>query len=251
VNECFWYLGQIAFQQDDYLQAIRYFERVSSGGWLVPAQLGITQAYLGLGDTDSALRVQREFAAKYPKQAFETLQPQAEILLSMNQVDEALATIAVALEYRPWDPELWLYRGGIYETAGDYAEAIKAFRRAVELAPDSATALNALGYTLTIATRDYAEAYDYVSLAIALEPDNAAIMDSMGWVLYKQGERAEARVWLERAYERLEDPELAAHLGEVLWVDGEEDAAMEVWSKALQEFPDSQVLMQTIDRLTE
>jgi tetratricopeptide (TPR) repeat protein len=250
VNECFWYLGQIAFQQGEYLQAIRYFERVSSGGWLVPAKLGITQAYLGLGDADSALRVQRDFAANYPKQAFETLQPQAEILLSMNQVDEALATMAVALEYRPWDPELWLYRGGIYENTGDYAEAIKAFRRAVELAPESATALNALGYTLTIATRDYAEAYDYVSRAIALEPDNAAIMDSMGWVLYKQGERDEALAWLEKAYGLLSDPELAAHLGEVLWVDGDEEGAMEIWSAALQEFPDSRALMQTIDRFT-
>lgn len=251
VNECFWYLGQISFQQANYLQAIRYFERVSSGAWLVPARLGITQAYLGLGDADSALRVQREFAANYPKRAFETLQPQAEILLSMNKEDEALETISVALEYKPWDPELWLYRGGIYENIGDYPEAIKAFRRAVELAPDSATALNALGYTLTVATRDYEEAYKYVSRAIALEPENPAIMDSMGWVLYKQGERAEARGWLERAYGLLVDPELAAHLGEIMWVDGDQDEAMEVWSAALQEFPDNRVLIETIDRLTQ
>ena len=82
VNECFWYLGQIAAQSGDRLQAIRYFGRVTSGAWLVAARLGMSQAYVELGDPDTALQVQRDFAHRYPKQMFATLQPQAPSFLS-------------------------------------------------------------------------------------------------------------------------------------------------------------------------
>jgi tetratricopeptide (TPR) repeat protein len=246
VNECFWYLGQIALQQGDYLQGIRYFGRVNSGGWLVPARLSTSQAYLGLGDPDMALQTLRDFAAAYPKKAFDTLRPQAEILLGIGRSEEALATITVALEYKPWNVGLWMFLGGLHEQLGQPEQAIEAFRKAVELAPDNATALNALGYTLTIATRKYSDAYNLISRALELEPENPAIMDSMGWVLFKQGKLNESRVWLERAYELFPDPEVAAHLGELLWAESDQDAATLVWMKALQDYPDNRVLNETI-----
>ncbi|TDJ42567.1 MAG: tetratricopeptide repeat protein [Gammaproteobacteria bacterium] len=246
VNECFWYLGQIALQQGDYLQSTRYFRRVSSGVWLVPARLSTSQAYLGLGNPDMALQTLRDFAAAYPKKAFDTLRPQAEILLGIGRSEEALAIITVGLEYKPWNVGLWMFLGGLHEQLGQSEQAIEAFRKAVELAPDNATALNALGYTLTIATRKYSDAYKLISRALELEPENPAIMDSMGWVLFKQGKRNESRVWLERAYELFPDPEVAAHLGELLWAEGDQDAAALVWMKALQDDPDNRVLNETI-----
>jgi tetratricopeptide (TPR) repeat protein len=246
VNECFWYLGQIALQQGDYLQGIRYFGRVNSGAWLVPARLSTSQAYLGLGDPDTALQTLRDFAAAYPKKAFDTLRPQAEILLGIGRGDEALAMITAALEYKPWNVGLWMFLGGLHEELGQSEQAIEAFRQAVELAPENATALNALGYTLTIATRKYSEAYKFISHAMELEPENPAIMDSMGWVLFKQGKYDESRVWLERAYELFPDPEVAAHLGELFWAEGDQDAAALVWMKALQDDPDNRVLNATI-----
>jgi Flp pilus assembly protein TadD len=248
VNECFWYLGQIAQQQGDQLQAIRYFGRVSSGPWLVSARLSISQAYMVLGDPDTALQVQRDFANRYPKQRFATLQPQAEILASTGRADEALEMIALALEYKPWDADLWMFYGGLYEQAGDYEKAIKAFRKAVDFAPQNATALNALGYTLTIVNNHYDGAFNYVSQALQLEPDNPAIMDSMGWVLFKQGKADEARPWLERAYQLLPDPEIAAHLGELLWQEGDQDGATDIWMGGLQNDPDNRVLNETIQR---
>jgi tetratricopeptide (TPR) repeat protein len=248
VNECFWYMGQIALRQGDYLQAIRYFGRVRSGPWLVAARLSTSQAYLGLGDPDSALAVQRDFAAAYPKRAFDTLLPQAEILAGIGRTDEALETINVALEYKPWNADLWMLRGGLYEQSGNLEQAVKAFSKAVDLAPDSANALNALGYTLTISTRKYADAYSLISQAMELEPENPAIMDSMGWVLFKRGELEEARVWLEQAYELFPDPEVAAHLGEVYWEEGDHDAATQLWMDALQGSPDNRILNETINR---
>ena len=248
VNECFWYMGQIALRQGDYLQAIRYFGRVNSGPWVVAARLSTSQAYLGLGDADSALQTLRDFAAAYPKRAFATLQPRAEILAGVGRREEALETINAALEYKPWNAELWMFRGGLYEQSGQFEQAIQDFRKAVELAPDSATALNALGYTLTIATRKYNDAYALISSAMELEPENPAIMDSMGWVLFKQGKRDESRVWLERAYDLYPDAELAAHLGELAWSDGDQDAAKTIWMYAMEENPDNRVLKETINR---
>ncbi|MDP7094393.1 MAG: tetratricopeptide repeat protein, partial [Gammaproteobacteria bacterium] len=113
---------------------------------------------------------------------------------------------------------------------------------------ENPTVLNALGYTLTTSTRRYEEAHGYISLALQKEPDNPAIMDSMGWVLFKQGKLEDAREWLERAYDLFPDPEVAAHLGELHWEQGDEDAAINIWTDALQTSPDSIVLNDTIGR---
>ncbi|MDP7041031.1 MAG: tetratricopeptide repeat protein, partial [Gammaproteobacteria bacterium] len=248
VNECFWYLGQIAFNSGNYLQAIRYFDRVSTGEWLIPARLASSQAYVVLGDPDTALQVQREFAASYPKRAFDTFSAQAEILANMGQTNEALAILGKAIEYKPWNENLWMFRGGILEESGNLAQSLEAFRRAYALAPENATVLNALGYTLTTSTRRYDEAHGYISQALKKEPDNPAIMDSMGWVLFKQGKLEDAKKWLEQAYALLPDPEVAAHLGELNWTQGDEDAAITIWTEALQISPDSSVLNDTISR---
>jgi len=248
VDECFWYLGQIALQANDFPQAIRYFERITSESWLLRAQQGISQAYLALGEPESALQTQQDFAAAYPKRAFDTLSMQADLLIQMGRRDEALQIIETSLEYKPWNATLWLYRGAVYEEAGQFDQAIKAFSKAVEFSPDNATALNALGYTLTIATRRYKDAEDYISRALEFEPDNPAIMDSMGWVLFKQNQLAESRVWLERALALLPDPEVAAHLGEVLWQQGDKDAAIKIWTTSLQSNPDDVYLNATIKR---
>lgn len=248
VEECFWYLGQLALQANDFPQAIRYFERISSESWLLRAQQGISQAYLGLGKPELAIQTLQTFAAANPKRTFDTLPMQADLLMAMGRRDEALQIIETSLEYKPWDTQLWLYRGAVHEEAGQYDQAIKAFAKAVEFGPDNATALNALGYTLTIATRRYEEAEGYISRALEFEPDNPAIMDSMGWVLFKQNELAESRVWLERALALLPDAEVAAHLGEVLWKQGDKDAAIKVWTTAQQANPDDPQLNATIKR---
>jgi tetratricopeptide (TPR) repeat protein len=251
VSESFWHLGQVAYEQEKYLQAIRYFQRVGEGPWQVPAVHATSRSYLALGDGNTALAVQREFVSEHPKGTVPELLTRAEILAGMGRFNEALETTDVALEFNPWDEELWLYRGGLFEKIGQLDDSVESFRRAEELAPDSALVLNALGYTLTIASDDYDEAYEYITRALELQPENPAIMDSMGWVLYRQGDQAAARGWLEQAYALLPDPEVAAHLGEVMWVQGERDAATELWADALRNYPESSVLNETTSRFLQ
>ena len=248
INESFYYLGRIAFERQRYMQSARLHARIVSGRFLVPAQLSITQAYALLGDPETGLSHLQQFAELYPKHAFEIMPAEARLLISMNRPTEALEVYDRALLYKPDTESLLLARGSLFESNGDLDDAIDDFRRAVEIAPDSALALNALGYTLANRTKRYREAYRYTKRALELDPDNAAIIDSMGWVQYRRGRLPDALKYLERAYELMPDPEISAHLGEVLWANGDLEAARQIWGQALQEHPDSPVLNETVLR---
>lgn len=110
-------------------------------------------------------------------------------------------------------------------------------------------ALNALGYTLADRTDRYDEAYGYIKQALEISPNDFYVLDSMGWVLYRQGRLDEAIEFLNKALAARNDPEIAAHLGEVLWVKGDKKAAQEVWDTALKLTPDDDKLRRVINRL--
>ena len=116
--------------------------------------------------------------------------------------------------------------------------------------PDHAEALNALGFTLADRTDRYDEALVLLERALELKPDDYYIIDSMGWVLYRVGRLEEAIQYLRRAFSISEDPEVAAHLGEVLWVMGRKEAAREIWDTALQTTPDDEMLLEVIKRFS-
>jgi tetratricopeptide (TPR) repeat protein len=129
-------------------------------------------------------------------------------------------------------------------------EVVEAdLRRLLELDPDHADALNALGYSLADMTDRYAEALELIQRALAIKPDEGAILDSMGWVQYRLGNLGLALDYLRQAGAKLpEDPEVAAHLGEVLWALGQRDEARQVWEKAQAKAPDHPYLLRVISR---
>jgi tetratricopeptide (TPR) repeat protein len=122
-------------------------------------------------------------------------------------------------------------------------------REMLRLQPDSALALNALGYSLTNLTDRHQEALALISRALELQPDDPAILDSMGWVHFRLGENATALGYLRDAYSRFPDHEVAAHLGEVLWVSGQQDEARAIWQKGLEARPDSRIIDEVMRRL--
>ena len=135
------------------------------------------------------------------------------------------------------------------EERGDLAGMESDLRGIIAIEPDNATALNALGYTLANRTARFEEAYALISKALALEPGEPAILDSMGWVLYRMNRNEEALRYLTRAYAEFPDPEVAAHLGEVLWITGDTDNALLVWQGGLMKDPSNAVLVETLERL--
>jgi Flp pilus assembly protein TadD len=115
--------------------------------------------------------------------------------------------------------------------------------------PENAAALNALGYTLADQTERYEEAEALSRQAYILQPNEASIIDSMGWVAYKQGRYGEAEEFLRRAWTLDRNPEIAAHLGEVLWMSGRKEDAVKAWREAQEIDARNPVLMETLERL--
>ncbi|MGH8508744.1 MAG: tetratricopeptide repeat protein, partial [Gammaproteobacteria bacterium] len=117
--------------------------------------------------------------------------------------------------------------------------------------PNNARALNALGYSLADRTTRYQEAYALIKRALELTPNDFFVLDSMGWVLYRLGRLDESEAYLRRALQIRNDPEVAAHLGEVLWVQGDRAEARRVWDSALRVTPGDPNLLKVMRRLKQ
>ncbi|HIE55973.1 MAG TPA: tetratricopeptide repeat protein, partial [Chromatiaceae bacterium] len=173
---------------------------------------------------------------------------EAQIYKELGKPEQALRLYGDAIIANPKNPDL-LYAGGLLAAdMGDIEQAEKDFKAVLKLSPDDADALNALGYTLADQTDRLEEAFGYIQRAYEQMPDSAAILDSMGWLLYRMGKLKEALGYLEKAAAKLQDGEIAAHLGEVLWMLGRKEQAREVWEKAREHAPDNPKLKQTIQR---
>ncbi len=174
---------------------------------------------------------------------------EAELLTRKKRKAEALAVYSRGLEQLPDDGRLLYSRAMLAIDLGDLPAAERDLRRMIELDPQSADALNALGYTLADRTDRLDEAAALVARALEIKPDEPAIIDSYGWVQYRRGNLAEARTHLEKAYAAHPDGEIAAHLGEVLWASGDREAARRIWAEALVREPGHAVLAETKKRL--
>lgn len=141
-------------------------------------------------------------------------------------------------------------RGLLYSnTLQQNAKAIADFRRFVSLNPGHANGMNALGYTLLSgSSAEIEEGFKWIQEAHRLEPDSPQILDSLGWAYFKKGDPAAALPHLQAAYDKEADPEVAAHLGAVLWALGRQDEARRIWEEARRKDPVHKILNQTISQ---
>ncbi len=178
----------------------------------------------------------------------ETTLVEAQILTEAGQTDEAFDLLEKALRQFPGDTRL-LYTRALLAARLDRLQLAEDDLRAVlALEPGNAAALNALGYTLADRTDRLREAEALIRQAFELEPEDPAIIDSMGWVAYRMGRLEEAERFLRQAMLRDRNAEIAAHLGEVLYVQGREAEARQVWNEGLRMDPDDPVLVDTLER---
>jgi tetratricopeptide (TPR) repeat protein len=243
------YLGEIAEETRRYDEAITRYREVTEGerAWL--AKLRIAAIMGKQGRLESARQFLGALEPDGRDQEIQLKQAEAQLLQDARDYQGAYAVLSEALADEPDSADLLYDVAMVAEKLDRLDEAESRLKRVIELKPDNAQALNALGYTLVDRTQRAAEGLKFIEKAHALAPSDPFILDSMGWAHFRLGNLSESEKFLRRALAERPDPEIAAHLGEVLWAKGERDRAQEVWQSQLKETPDNPVLLNTVRRL--
>lgn len=249
--DALYYLGRIADRNEDDEEAIHYYSQVTRGSNAVMSQRRAAGIMAQMGNEEQALEHLARFAEINPNFAVDMLQAKAQLLASLERYPEALEHYDKVVAYRPDSEGAHLGKAELLLRMDRLDDAIALYRQSVKRWPESAMSLNALGYTLADRTDQYEEAAKLIHKALKLDPDSAAIIDSWGWVLYRQGQSEEALVHLERAYELFKDPEVAAHIVEVLWALDRQDEARSTLADAELMFPESDFLKDVRERLRD
>ncbi|MGE5093959.1 MAG: tetratricopeptide repeat protein [Betaproteobacteria bacterium] len=240
-------MGQASEGLKRYDEAIGWYQKVDSGDW-VRAQLKIAT----LISRQQGLAAGREYLQKIePKNAedrIQVIQVEAQLLRDAKAWKETYDLLTKAVSDYPDSFEL-LYDHAMAAERVEKLDVLESdLRKVIKMKPDYAHAYNALGYTLAEKTGRLAEARDLIEKAYKLAPDDPFIQDSLGWVHYRMGEVGVALKHLQQAYSARPDPEIAAHLGEVLWKSGQRDEAQKIWRAALTENPNHETLLTVMQK---
>ncbi|MDH5435762.1 MAG: tetratricopeptide repeat protein [Gammaproteobacteria bacterium] len=245
----YFYLGQIAEHQQEPDTAITYYARITEEQ---PnhfnALIRISYLMIEKEGLDNALNYLRAIKTKQPKNQARLYIVEGEMLSNVERYEEAMTLFNSAITTMPDNNDLLYARAMLAEKMNKLDLLEKDLRNILARDAENSQALNALGYTLADRTTRYQEALNYVKRALELEPTSYYILDSMGWIYYRMGNYEEAVKYLRRAMSMHWDTEIAAHLGEVLWVKGDQAGAREVWDSALKKVPGDKLLLEVIKR---
>ena len=242
-------LGQVAEFLKRPQDALQWYRSVPGGDQRWQARLRIANVEHTLGHRDVAFAALRSLQAE--ADADDDARRDAYLLeadLRHEDKDDAgeFGAYARGLAAFADDDALLYARALAWERRDDIPRAEADFRKILVAQPDNVATLNALGYTLADRTGRYAEALELIDRARVAEPDNPAIIDSYGWVLYRLGRVRDALPQLRRAYLLQKDPEIAAHLGEVLWVSGDKAEARRYFDEARKLDPENRALQRAL-----
>lgn len=246
LNTACYYLGQIAQHEKDLNQALSWYRQVKGDSNYLSAQAQIAFILRDQRQFDKAIRHLRNVPTNNTEDALSLIQLEAELLKEQKRYQQAMEAYNRALKLNSNSVDLLYMRALLAEEMGLIEQAEQDLRVLLEKEPKNANVLNALGYSLADNTVRYEEAYELIQNALDLSPGKYYILDSMGWVLYKMGNYTQAIAYLRKAQAKQADPEIAAHLGEVLWVSGDRRAATEVWEQALKDFPEDEKLREVV-----
>lgn len=245
------YLGHIAEERKLWDDAVQWYGQIASGEHYLLARMRQAQVYGRAGKLDEGRRALRETTATSPQERSQLIMAEAQLLRDANRHDDALSVLGTALADRPDDPDLLYEHALTAEKLGQFDLMERQLRRLMELKPDHAHAFNALGYSLAERNIRLDEAARLIDAALELSPEDAFILDSKGWLLYRRHDPAGALDLLKKAFQIRPDPEIAAHLGEVLWTLGRREEATRTWQEAAKTHPDNEALSSTIKKFKQ
>lgn len=244
-------LAQIAEERKDTQGALRWLEQVDSDSpqAYMTALIKRAQLIAKSGDLTAARKLLREHPVEGESERVQMITAEAQLLHSAKQSAEAMNVMESGLKRFPSNTDLMYEYAMLAEKMNKVDVMETALRKIIKLAPNNQHAYNALGYSLADRNIRLQEAFDLISKAMALAPEDPFIMDSLGWVQFRLGRFKEAEALLRRAYAIRPDPEIAAHLGEVLWVKGQKEDAKSLWREANSKDPKNDTLKSTLARL--
>ncbi len=249
-NQAAFFQAQAAEALGKTDEAISYYGSVDSGAYALDAAIRRAEMLASEGHLDQARQELDDLRHDGDRAAMEqSWLTESQLLRGSGELSEARSLLGDALEQFPQSVALLYSRALMAAEQSDVHSTEVDLRIVLELEPDNAAALNALGYTLADQTERFDEARRLIESAYALQPDQASIIDSMGWIAFRQGRLQESARYLHRAWRLDNNPEIAAHLGEVLWVTGDQEAAMEAWRAGAEVDAANSVLQATLDRL--
>lgn len=176
--------------------------------------------------------------------ALSKLPGKREALIGLNNI---IAKLSAAGSVEPL-AEALAQRSIIYEQFGKREKMIADLETALKLTPDNAQIMNNLGYSLLSDSERLDEGFALLQTAYQINPDDTAVNDSIGWAYYLKGDAESALPYLRYSFENDPEPEVAAHLGEVLWALGERDRAVDVWTQAAHLAGDKKIWRETLKR---
>lgn len=244
-------LALIAERRGQIDLAVARFAEIPLGSYFEQAQQRIFELLSEANQFSSLLQEMKKQRQRYPRLGSNLYSLQAQQLQSVLPPAELMQFYDQAVNDYPDSIDLRYARSLLAEQMDQLAKTELDLRHILELNPDDANALNALGYTLTNRTDRHQEAFGLINRALQLDPDNPAIQDSMGWVLYKLGRYEEALQFLALAQAAFYDPEVIAHHAEVLYAMGRVDEALDLIGQAMLEFPGDELLREARRRILE
>lgn len=242
-------LGLIAAAEKDTDAALNFYAQVQPGDYYLPAvqkTVTLLAAQEQLHEARSYLAALRQ---KHPQQAPLFWNAEAELLSDSSELVDAHSVLSEAIEQHPNQIALRLERSFLSEQLDDISLVEVDLRHVLAIDPQNIVALNALGYVLADRTTRYNEALDLIKKALALKPEDAAIMDSLGWVQFHMGRLDAAEKNLQKAYKKLSDDEIAAHLIELYWTSGQSKKAAKIYKSIQKAAPNHPKVDRTLLRL--
>lgn len=243
----------------DYAKVRQWLKKVSAPEYLFDKGVSAVVATLELDGAKAALRQIRE-VRKLPEQqgryfmADNLSKVQLFALSKLPDTREALRELDKIIEKPPvgsnteLQAEALVQRSVVYDRLGKRKKMISDLERAFRLAPDNAQIMNNLGYSLLTDSKRLDEGFALLQTAYQINPDDTAVNDSIGWAYYLKGDAESALPYLRYSFENDPEPEVAAHLGEVLWALGERDQAVDVWTQAAHLTGDKKIWRETLKR---
>jgi tetratricopeptide (TPR) repeat protein len=242
-------LSRIAEKRKDFAAAGAWLDRIDNPQDLVAAQQRRASILARQGKLEEGLKLLRALPERKPGDARVKVLAQTQLLRENQRYKAAYDLLAKANAKPPIDPDLLYDQAMLAEKMNNLPDMERLLRQVIAIKPDYHHAYNALGYSLAERNLRLPEAKQLVEKALSFAPGDPYISDSLAWVEYRMGNKTEALRILDTAYKARPDPDIAAHLGEVLWSLGQRDRAQAIWKEGLLLNSENDTLQETLKRL--